>query len=398
MFKQIDIKAKSLLKLLFLLLILSLFGLTTVPAEQVGVPTALKDGWKISSLQESGFDPIKMKQLTEKLNAGGHANAHMVIVEHDGKLVYEQYLSGSDQNWGSEIGMVAFDYNSKHDLRSITKSVTALLLGIALYEKYGDAFLSILETPVTDFYPEYVGKFSAGAEEVSLHHVLTMTDGFEWNEMDVPYSNIENDEIQLYYQADPFKFVLTRPVRSTPGASWYYSGGATMILAGLIKKLTGQTFVSYAENKLFGQLGISDYEWRGDKIWRDGLPAAASGLRLRARDLAKIGSLMLHGGVWAGKQVVPAEWVRQSSQRHTEQTNASWSMNGIYGYGYQWWHGNFTSEWDNVTAITGVGYGGQKLFVVPSRKLVVTVMAGNYGKGNWHMPEAILAEIISAAP
>jgi CubicO group peptidase (beta-lactamase class C family) len=73
-------------------------------------------------------------------------------------------------------------------------------------------------------------------------------------------------------------------------------------------------------------------------------------------------------------------------------------MGNIYGYGYQWWHGNFKSRWDNATVVTGTGYGGQNLFIVPEKKLVVTVFAGTYGKGDWTMPENILAEIIAAAP
>ena len=216
--------------------------------------------------------------------------------------------------------------------------------------------------------------------------------------MQVPYSSLSNDEIRLYYTGDPFEFVLSKPVRTEPGVAWYYNGGTTMLLAGIIQKLTGKTFLSYAEEVLFDPLGISDYEWRGVSFWQRGLPAAASGLRLRGRDLAKIGSLMIRDGKWNGIQVVPAQWVRVSSMRHMEQTNSKWSMGGIYGYGYQWWHGKFPARWENATVITGVGYGGQSLFVVPEKGLVVTVFAGNYGKGNWTMPEEILAEVLAAAP
>ncbi len=365
---------------------------------QPSAPIVRDDGWYVDTLSNAGFDLQKMQMLTEKLQSNGHKNAHIVVVEYDGKLVYEQYLSGEDQNWGTKIGVVQFDYDVKHDLRSISKSVTALLVGIALEQKFGNNFESALSASIMDYYPEYKKIVAPGVEKISLHHVLTMTDGLGWNEMDVPYSNKMNDEIQMYYSTDPFAYVLSKPVRTEPGGAWYYNGGTTMLLAGLIQKFTGKTFIDFAEEVLFKPLGITDYEWRGDNIWRKGLPSAASGLRLRARDLAKIGALMLHQGRWADKQVVPSRWIELSSIRHTEQTNSNWSMDGIYGYGYQWWHGNFRGNWDNATVVTGTGYGGQNLFVVPERNLVVTVFAGTYGQGGWTMPENILAEIISAAP
>ena len=380
-----------------LLLASSLLATPSFP-DQPGAPSAQDDGWTVGSLEEAGFDLEKMGALTEKLRANGHRNAHMVLVEYDGKLVYEIYLEGEDQNWGNDIGHVKFDHDVLHDLRSISKSVTALLLGIALERELGDDFDSALMTPVTKYFPNYSNSFTPAHEKITLENVLTMTDGLSWNEMEVPYSNRKNDEIQMYYTADPIKYVLRKPVRTEPGTAWYYNGGTTMVVAGVTEKLVGNAFSVFANEALFSPLGITDYYWHGLSHWPSGLPSAASGLRMRGRDLAKIGSLMLHDGQWNGTQVVPAEWVRMSSARHTEQTNTRWSKGGVYGYGYQWWHGNFGPRWDNVTAIAGTGYGGQKLFAIPEKRLAVTIFGGNYGKGNWSMPEDILAEIIAAAP
>ena len=107
---------------------------------------------------------------------------------------------------------------------------------------------------------------------------------------------------------------------------------------------------------------------------------------------------MLHDGQWQGKQVVPSEWIRASSQRHMEQTYPKWSSGGIYGYGYQWWHGEFKKGWGEFTAIAGVGKGGQRLFIVPEKKLVVTVFAGNYNNPHYSMGEWLLSSVIDAAP
>jgi len=354
-------------------------------------------GWPEATPEESGFDGPKMQRLTARLDAGRYPNTHMVLIEHAGSLVYEKYLSGSDQSWGVDVGHREFDAHSLHDLRSVSKSVTSLLLGIAL----GADFEAALSKPVLEFFPEFDGRVPPGVERITLHQVLTMSNGQQWNEMDVPYSNIRNDERRLYHASDPIEYVLMKPLRDHHPDGWYYNGGTTMLLAEIVSRISGREFVEFAQGSLFDPLGISprDVEWRGLGIWRKRpyLPSAASGLRMRARDLARIGSLMLHDGRWRGRQIVPREWVRLSAQRHTEQTYPVWSRQGIYGYGYQWWHGKFGGE-DGYTAVTAVGYGGQRVFVVRERQIVVTIFAGNYGTGLWRVSEDILREIMAAAP
>ncbi len=290
-------------------------------------PLERDDGWQVRTLAEAGFDLEKMRELDRDLEGGAFTNVHMLVVEYDGKLVYEKYLSGSDQNWGTPLGRREFDHDSLHDLRSISKSVTALLLGIAL----GDDFEAALAKPIIEYFPKYANSFAPGAEKITLEHVLTMTDGWEWNEMEVPYSSNNNDEIQLYYSPDPIKRILSKPIRSEPGSAWYYNGGTTMVLGALVEKISGKPFLEFAREALGEPLGVPDQyaEWHGLGFWSTWptLPSVASGLRMRARDLAKVGSLMLHNGEWQGNQVVPAAWVRVSMQRHTEQTNGRWSPN-----------------------------------------------------------------------
>lgn len=360
--------------------------------------TQRDDDWPTTTLDESGFDLVKMQQLTQRLESAWHPNAHMVLVAYQGKLVYEKYLSGDDESWGVQVGLREFDENSLHDLRSISKSVTSLLLGIAL----GDNFEAALSRPIIEYFPEFAEQVADGVERVTLHHVLTMSAGFQWNEMEVPYSNLNNDERRMYHVADPVQYVLSKPLYSEPGERWYYNGGMTMVIAALIEKISGQPFLEFAHEKLSAPLGISEeyVEWRGLGIWRSriSLPSAASGLRTRIRDLAKIGALMLNDGRWQGQQLVPREWVRLSSQRHMEQTFPNWSLDGIYGYGYQWWPANFRGEYGEFSALAGVGYGGQRLFVIPEKDMVVTIFAGNYGNGIWRMSEQVLAEIVAAAP
>jgi CubicO group peptidase (beta-lactamase class C family) len=351
-----------------------------------------EEGWIIGSPESVGLDADVMQSLTEDLCAGEFENAHIVLVERKGLLVHEQYLSGADQIWGRNIGTVQFGPQTLHDLRSISKSVTSLLLGIAL----GDDFEDRLSTPIKDFFPEYAPQMAAGTEAITLHHVLTMTTGLEWNEMDVPYTDRSNDEMSMGYAEDPIEYVLSKPLRDTPGQDWYYSGGATILLAALVEELSGKPFLDFAEESLFGPLGISDMEWVRSNAWQGTLPAAASGLRLRGRDLAKLGSLVLDGGRYGEAQIVPEAWITASTQRQMEQTYDIWSYDGFYGYGYQWWHAEYTNdEGEKYDLWFGSGNGDQSLYIVPKYDLVVTVFAGNYN-GSKGVGHYILERVLSA--
>jgi CubicO group peptidase (beta-lactamase class C family) len=354
--------------------------------------------WSQVTLDGSGFDIERMQRLTERLESGAYPNTHMVLVEHNARLVYEKYLSGDDQDWGTSVGFREFDVESLHDLRSISKSVTSLLLGIAL----GDDFEAALSRPIGDYFPELADELATGIEQVTLHHVLTMTAGFEWNEMVVSYASLANDARRMHNAPDPVRYALSKPLTSKPGERWYYNGGMTVVLAAVIERVSGQPFLEFAMERLALPLDIGEEDaiWRGRGIWgeRPSLPSASSGLRATARSLAKVGAMVLDNGRWKGEQVVPRKWIELSTRRHTEQTFSIWSYGGIYGYGYQWWQGNFRGKYGEFSAITGVGYGGQRLFIVPERDLVVTIFAGNYGTGLWRVSEQVMAEIIAAAP
>ena len=149
-----------------------------------------------------------------------------------------------------------------------------MLLGIAL----ADSSEVALERPITSFFPNREG-LGTGLDAVTLHHVLTMTAGLEWNEMTLPYTDSRNDESRLYDTDDPIGLVLAREVRDVPGSRWYYNGGLTQLTAGVIENLTGKPLDEYAKEVLFSPLGITDYTWHRSTNWpSDSSPSAASGL------------------------------------------------------------------------------------------------------------------------
>lgn len=333
-------------------------------------PVALADGWGVAGPAEAGLDPVALSNLVEKVDTGWIPNVHALLIEHEGRLVFERYWPGDDTSLTGPLGYVEHGPATRHDLRSVSKSVTSLLLGIAL----GESAEAALARPIAGFFPDRED-LGNGMDAVTLHHVLTMTAGLEWNETIVPYSDDRNDFARLVAAGDPVGFTLAKTVRDPPGSRWNYNSGLTDLTAGIIENLTGKPLAGYAEEVLFDPLGITDYEWLRPPAWPpDGIPHASAGLRMRARDLAKIASLILHDGKWRGRQVVPVDWVRISTSRHVRGTRD-------YGYGYFWLPGTINDARTPVfgsPVIRASGYGNQAVFVLPDAGLAITVFAGNY--------------------
>ncbi len=239
---------------------------------------------------------------------------------------------------------------------------------------------------------------------MAVQAVLTMTAGLEWNEMTA--TGDMNDEFRLNQASDPAHYVMSKPIVHEPGSTFNYSAGSTQVLATVISRLTGSMLREYAAERLFTPMGITEFEWLGPPAWSSGDAAAASGLRLKARDLAKIGSLYLHGGRWRGRQVVPEAWVSRSIMRHVAEVwiaaesaagkaaiKDTWfDEDTVVGYGYQWAVGELPS---GERVVLGMGVGDQLLFVLPSGRLVVTIFAGQYNALEYHS-DRILKRVLAA--
>lgn len=332
-------------------------------------PSTVGDGWATAAPGDVGLDAAPLERLTEAIRRYPDWNIHAVLVERDGRLVYEEYFAGEDDRWGQKLGRVTFDRQTRHDLRSVTKSVVAALVGVVL----ASGAIPSLDRPIVDFFPEYGDLATPERRRITLRHALTMSAGIQWNE-ELPYTDPRNDEIAMTSSGDAIRYVLSRTIVAEPGASWNYNGGLTQLLVAVVQRSTAQPFRDYARTALFAPLGIDDVEWVGDL---GGLPAAASGLRLRPRDLAKFGSLYLHGGRWGERQIVPAAWVAESTRWHLAVRNPV-SAFGTTGYGYQWWLNRLQTGWGTIAAPTAAGNGQQRIYVLPEDRLVVTVLAGRY--------------------
>jgi CubicO group peptidase (beta-lactamase class C family) len=326
-------------------------------------PVQMQDGWPVAPPQEHGFNAVLVAAIGPRFAAWTDANMHAIVVARDGVLVYEQYFTGEDARWSvGPVGRVTYDASTKHDLRSVTKSVTSLLVGLAVDR----GRIKDLDAPVFSFFPEHDDLRTPEKESITLRHLLTMSAGLAWNEI-VPWDK-ENSERLMVLAPNLCRYVLEQPLVNRPGRVYNYCGGATELLAGILRKVSGRPLDDQASEELFGPLGITDVEWlhypKGDL-------AAASGLRLRARDLAKIGQLVLDRGASQGKRIISADWIEESV---TPRINGD----GPYFYGYQWWLGRSLRNRREISWIGGFGLGGQRLFIVPDLNLVVVSMAGRY--------------------
>lgn len=335
-------------------------------------PSLLADGWRTACAESLGLNPIRLAALTAAIRAWPELGVHAVLIERAGHLVYEEYFEGFDERaWSPPLGRRLMTQDSLHDLRSITKSIVSALVGIAVDARA----IRSLDEPVVEWFPEYPELNTADRRRVTLSHVLSMTAGLQWDE-EVPYNNPRNDEIRMTRDSQPLRYALSPAVVAVPGTGFTYNGGLTHVMAAVIERATKSPIEEYARTKLFAPLGITEFEWLGDLA---SMPSAASGLRLRPRDLAKFGSLYLHAGKWNGHQVLPAVWVAESTRRHVRfPPRAGPDARGDFGYGYFWWYSCYPSAAGRIEARTAVGNGQQRVFVLPGPDMVVTILAGRY--------------------
>ena len=333
--------------------------------------------------------------ISEAFEAGELRGLHAALVILKNETLGEVYFDGKDEQWGRRLGVVHHGPHTLHDIRSITKSVTSLLYGIALAEGKVPA----PEERLLGWFPRYADLAGDPLRDgITVGDALAMQMGTEWNE-DLPYTDPRNSEIAMEDSADRYRFALDRKMVSAPGKQWSYNGGAAVLIGKLIEDGTGMPLDRYAHDKLFRPLGITNWYWsRG----ADNVPSAASGLRMTARDLRKIGQLVLNGGQFQGRRIVSHDWLDRMFKPRSD----------LFGvrYGYFWWLADasapraWVSGLRNTFAdigtwpawVGGLGNGGQRLSVQPDIGLVVVVLAGNYNEpDNWVMPVRIIEEHVT---
>ncbi len=251
----------------------------------------------------------------------------------------------------------------EHSMQSVSKTVTSILIGIAITR--GD-FKAPLSTPVLHYFDEArVKNLDPRKRRMTLENLLTMTSGLDWNE-EVAYDDPANPSDLMEATDDWVQFVIDRPMATEPGTVFAYSSGVTELFAHIFKKETGSDIEEYARRHLFAPLGIVNYHWKRTPL---GVVDTEGGLYLRTEDLTKLGQLFLQEGRWKGARIVSSEWIKESLTPRIAAGEG-------FQYGYFWWLLPYGKP--GQTAWVARGFGGQRLIVFPDEQLIVTSTA-------WHI-------------
>jgi len=356
----------------------------TDPPDGCGVPVARDDGWLVAS-EDKLIDRAALCRMADRLAASSYANVHAVLVARSGKLVFERYFRGSDEIpgrvYGRRVENVTFDADTLHNMKSASKGVASLALGIAIDR----GLIPSVNEPIFSFFPELSDWRSPEKERIQLVHALTMSMGLKWVEATPATGDYNNDEARMHMAWDQCRYVLGLSVTAPAGQEFFYNTGSLALVSAIIRKATGRPLDEFARETLFKPLGIAAVEWERYKGDTD----AGGGLRLRPRDMAKIGQLVLAGGRWNDRQIVPRGWIETSTAPKIKTSDGS--------YGYLWWLGRSLLNGREVHWAGALGRGGQSIRIVPELDLVVVVTAGyyqDYSPRAFQVPSGVFRDVL----
>jgi CubicO group peptidase (beta-lactamase class C family) len=336
-------------------------------------------GWRSGTPEAQAMDSAPLAALDEEFASGKHGYVDGILVIRRGYVVWEKsYRHDYDRLFvGKDASRGPYNYydpdwhpyyqrGELHTLQSVTKSVTSALIGIAI--RRGE--IPGVEVKALPYFEGYeMANRDPRKAEITLRHLLTMTAGFLWDETTIAYTDPRNSCALMEASEDWIQFVLDQPMAQDPGQGFVYNSGVSQLLSFILKRATGKEADDYAAEQLFQPLGIESHYW---KRTPKGLADTEGGLYLTARDLAKIGYLYLKDGVWEGRRLLPEGWVAASTAPSVE---AAPSGSGRR-YGYQWWLLPRDGK-PGVYAYAALGYGGQRLLVVPEHDLIAVFTGWN---------------------
>ena len=338
-----------------------------------------------SSPDRAEHNAVELSLLDADITGGKYGYVDSLLVIRNGYLIYSKmYQHDYHLIYGDDarrIGPLNSDPNGPynyfnsdwhpfykksdlHTLQSVTKSVTSVVIGVAMAR---NEFHIDLDAPILPFFGKgRVNRLDERKQRITLRHLLTMTAGLDWNE-ELPYKDPKNSCTQMEASTDWVQFVMDRPMAFEPGTVFTYNCGLSQLLSYLFQKATGNDIEEYARQHLFVPLGIERYYW---KRTRADLIDTEGGLYLRAQDIARIGYLFLRNGSWGNERLLEPAWVEASVAPSIKEARPGLK------YGFQWWLAPYGAAPERF-AWVGSGFGGQKLILVPEFDLVVVFTGWN---------------------
>jgi CubicO group peptidase (beta-lactamase class C family) len=327
-------------------------------------PQQRNDGWNTQNFLSQNIDSTRLYQLFSQLKGGEH-KVHSILLVKDNQLIVEEYFSD-------------YDATKIHDLRSTTKSIRALLLGIAI-EK---GFVNDINDPFIKYLPNLRVKknLDPKKDQITIKHLLTMSSGLDCNDWD---KKSKGQEDRVYKKKDWLQHTIDLPLINEPGTVSNYCSMGSILVAEIISQSSGMTIDQFAEKFLFEPLGIKGVQWNHTS--KKKVIDSGKRLYMKPRDMAKIGQLILNQGRWKGNQVVPAKWIEEATTPKTKI--------GGTDYGYLWWNIPMQGKKGVILSKTATGNGGQYIMVFPTKNLVAVFTGSAYNSSESQLPFIIMNKV-----
>lgn len=344
-------------------------------------PPRRDDGWPVADAATLHWHTDRFRALEARLADGTYKGITSVLVARDGKLIYETYAGDGAPD-------------RLNDIRSASKSVTALLVGAAIARKA----IPGVDARVYDYFPDKRpwAHPDPRKQAITLEDLLTMSSLWECDD-DNPFSS--GNEERMYVTEDWLQFALdlpikgfapwmTRPADSPYGRAFSYCTAGAFTLGAVLERATHRPLADFAAEVLEAPLGIHAVKWNTSPL---GIGMGGGGTRYRSRDLAKLGELALDEGRWQGRQVIPAAWIRAMLTPHAQAREDA-------DYGYLWWRFRFPVRGVEQPVWAMSGNGGNYVFVLPSERLVAVVTSTAYNQRYAHpQSQAIFRDYVLQA-
>lgn len=311
-----------------------------------------------------------MNEIAAGLESGDFKGITGGMVSIGGEVMFEAYGRGNSAG-------------KRHDIRSATKSITALLVG----ELIEDGSLKSVSKKLSELLQDEFAHLDKDdpRRDITVEDALTMRTGLACNDW-APASVGHEDK--MYQTKDWAAFLLSQPLAYERGKHFSYCTGGVVLLGRVIEKLSGKPVPEFANERLFGPLGITEAKWEETP---KGHTDTGGHLRLSLRDLHTIGRLVHAGGKWNGQQLIDPKWLTSSLMEQTRIPERR------ERYGYLWWRDGGTVKGKDVSLIYAHGNGGNFIFIVPELDLVAAFTGKNYGKRTQFIPNQLVAQRIVPA-
>ncbi len=329
--------------------------------------------WKIGGFKN--YTNTSLLLLTEMENfiaKDSLSYTHSVLISKKGKLVYENYFEG-------------YNDDIPHDTRSASKSISSAIIGV-IKDK---ALFKSLNQSIFDFLPKkYQTLKDSLKSQIDIQSLLTMSSGIDAIDYGInanPKSLAREDNYQR--TKDWTESILTSSMINKPNTKANYGSANPYLLGVAMYSIVKEPLELFMDKHLFQELEISNYIIQSD---RNGKPYFGGGMYLRPRDMLKFGELYLNNGIWKEKRILSKKWIKNSFKNYRILENVPEKN----GYGYLWWHNTYQVNGKSVKSIEARGAGGQYIFVIPNLKAIIVITSGNYRNGKTQQPELIFEKYI----